>query len=64
VAPDLVRVTDPRSGTTLVLPPPPAGRAAPLTFPPRLGEHNERVYGEALGFGPPTLKDLTRRGII
>jgi crotonobetainyl-CoA:carnitine CoA-transferase CaiB-like acyl-CoA transferase len=64
VSPDLVRVTDPRSGTTLVLPSPPAGRAAPLTFPPRLGEHNERVYGEALGFGPPTLKDLTRRGII
>jgi crotonobetainyl-CoA:carnitine CoA-transferase CaiB-like acyl-CoA transferase len=64
VAPGLVRVTDPRSGLTVVLPPPPAGPPAPLTFPPRLGEHNARVYGEALGYGPGQVQALAEAGVI
>jgi len=64
VAPRLARVTDPRSGLTLLLPASPSGEASALTFPPRLGEHNERVYGEALGYGAARLRDLTDRGII
>jgi crotonobetainyl-CoA:carnitine CoA-transferase CaiB-like acyl-CoA transferase len=63
VAPGLVRVRDPRTGVTLALPPPPAGDPPPLAFPPRLGEHNERVYG-ALGLGAAEVADLRRRGVI
>jgi crotonobetainyl-CoA:carnitine CoA-transferase CaiB-like acyl-CoA transferase len=64
VARDLVRVADPRSGLTVVLPAPVAGPAAPLRFPPRLGEHNGAVYGSALGLSPDELTDLASRGII
>jgi crotonobetainyl-CoA:carnitine CoA-transferase CaiB-like acyl-CoA transferase len=64
VAPKLVRVTDARSGLTLVLPSPPVGDPPPLAFPPRLGEHNERMYGEILGYSSERLAKLTERGII
>lgn len=64
VAGALVRVTDPRSGLTVILPPAPVGDTPPLGFPPRIGEHNERVYGEALGYQPARLEELARRGII
>jgi formyl-CoA transferase len=64
VAPRLVPVRDPRSGLTLLLPSPPTGDPPPLTFPPRLGEHNERVFGEGLGYGAARLRDLAERGVI
>ena len=64
VAGSLVRVTDPRSGLTVLLPPPPVGEPAMLRFPPRLGEHNERVYGEALGYGPAQVRALADAGIV
>src|SRR5204862_2355724 len=64
VAPRLVKVSDPRSGLTLLLPSPPTGDAPALGFPPRLGEHNERIFGEGLGYGAARLRDLADRGII
>jgi crotonobetainyl-CoA:carnitine CoA-transferase CaiB-like acyl-CoA transferase len=64
VAPQLVQVRDPRTGLTVVLPAPPAGDLPALAFPPRLGEHNEKIYGEALGYGPAALADLKRRQVI
>jgi crotonobetainyl-CoA:carnitine CoA-transferase CaiB-like acyl-CoA transferase len=64
VTPGLMRVIDPRSGLTLLLPAPPVGAAAPLSFPPRLGEHNAAVFGAALGLGADELADLGARGII
>jgi formyl-CoA transferase len=64
VAPWLHRVTDPRTGLTVVLPAPPVGDPPPLAFPPRLGEHNERIYGAALGYTPERLADLRRRRVI
>jgi crotonobetainyl-CoA:carnitine CoA-transferase CaiB-like acyl-CoA transferase len=64
VAPGLARISDPRSGLTLTLPAPPVDAAAPLSFPPRLGEHNTTVYGTALGLGADQLADLASRGII
>jgi len=62
VAPGLVRVRDPRTGVTIALPPPPVGDPPSLTFPPRLGEHNARVYG-ALGLTAAQVADLRARGI-
>ena len=64
VASRLVRVRDPRTGLTVALPPPPVGDPPPLTFPPRLGEHNAKIYGETLGYPPERLADLRRRRII
>jgi formyl-CoA transferase len=64
VAPGLQRVTDSRTGLGVVLPAPPAGDPPPLSFPPRLGEHNDRIYGEALGYPPERLADLRRRRVI
>ena len=63
VAPGLMRVRDPRTGVSIALPPPPVGDAPALTFPPRLGEHNARVYG-ALGLTEAQLADLAARGIV
>jgi len=63
VAPHLTRVRDPRTGVSLALPPPPVGDAPALTFPPRLGEHNARVYG-ALGLSAAQLAELAARGIV
>jgi hypothetical protein len=57
-------VTDSRTGLGVVLPAPPAGDPPPLSFPPRLGEHNDRIYGEALGYPPERLADLRRRRVI
>jgi formyl-CoA transferase len=63
VGPRLVQVRDARSGLTLALPAPPTGEPPPLRFPPRLGEHNEAVYG-ALGYSPSEVADLRRRGVV
>jgi crotonobetainyl-CoA:carnitine CoA-transferase CaiB-like acyl-CoA transferase len=64
VAPRLVNVRDPRTGLTVALPAPPVDDPPPLAFPPRLGEHNETIYGGALGYSPERLADLRRRWII
>ena len=64
VADRLVAVVDPRSGLRLTLPAPPADDPAALSFPPRLGEHNEKIYGEALGLTPAQLAELRRRQIV
>jgi crotonobetainyl-CoA:carnitine CoA-transferase CaiB-like acyl-CoA transferase len=64
VADRLVEVTDPRSGLRIALPAPPVGEPPALSFPPRLGEHNEKIYGEALGLAPEQLAELRRRQIV
>lgn len=64
VAGTLVRVEDPRSGLGIVLPAPPGSDPPPLAFPPRLGEHNEPIYGATLGYSDTQLADLRRRRII
>jgi crotonobetainyl-CoA:carnitine CoA-transferase CaiB-like acyl-CoA transferase len=64
VANQLIHVSDPRSDLTVTLPAPPVGDAPPLSFPPRLGEHNQAVYSEALGYTPKALTDLQERKII
>jgi len=64
VAERLVQVTDPRSGLRLALPAPPVGEPPVLSFPPRLGEHNEKIYVDALGLTPERLAELRRRQIV
>ena len=64
VAERLIEVTDPRSGLRISLPAPPVGEPPALSFPPRLGEHNEKIYGDALGLSPERLADLRRRQIV
>jgi formyl-CoA transferase len=62
----LVQVKDPQSGLEVMLPPSAAldGPSSDMRFPPRLGEHNEAIYGEQLRYSPAKLADLESRGII
>jgi len=63
----LLRVRDDRTETELVLAPVAEvsdGTAATLSFPPRLGEHNEMIYGEVLGYERGQLSELKERGVI
>ena len=64
VADQLVEITDPRSGLRIALPAPPVGAPPALSFPPRLGEHNEKIYAEALGLRPEQVAELQRRQIV
>jgi len=64
VAERLVEVTDPRSGLRIALPAPPVGEPPALSFPPRLGEHNEKIYGDVLGLPPEQVAELRRRQIV
>jgi formyl-CoA transferase len=61
------RAHDSRSGTELILPPlaevSDTGLAE-MSFPPRLGEHNEAIYNEVLGYGAAKISDLRSRGIV
>jgi len=66
----LMRSTDPRTGTTVTLAPPPnltpfvAARNRELAFPPRFGEHNEAIYGGDLGVPAEKLAELREKGVI
>lgn len=70
LAADMLRARDDRTGVEVVLPPPPVmtpflrEQGWQLRFPPRLGEHNEKIYGEALGYAPEHIATLRARGII
>lgn len=70
LVPDMTHARDPRTGMEISLPPPPVAtsfllqRGRRISFPPRLGEHNERVYGEVLGYEPAQVAALRQRGIV
>lgn len=61
---------DPRTATTLTLSPPPAmtpfleDENRELSFPPRFGEHNREIYGNALGYSEDYIKQLEQAGVI
>lgn len=67
---DLVHARDQRSGTQIEMPPPPVitqhlrEEEMQLRFPPRVGEHNEHVYGKTLGYDGEVLAALREEGII
>lgn len=63
----LTQVRDPRTGVSLALAPVAevnCGEPPALSFPPRHGEHNEIVYGEALGYDADRLAALRAKGLI
>jgi crotonobetainyl-CoA:carnitine CoA-transferase CaiB-like acyl-CoA transferase len=61
---------DPRSGTEVALPPTPVitpyleSVGMQMAFPPRLGEHNEEIYGSLLGYDETKIAQLKESGII
>jgi len=61
------RARDPKTGVELLLPPLPVVSEPGLTelaFPPRLGEHNEAIFGEGLGLSRTELSQLQSQGVI
>jgi len=66
----LISSKDSRTGTEVFLPPPPVitpyleSAKMQLSFPPRWGEHNEEIYGDALGYDAERLAALKASGVI
>ena len=62
--------TDPVTGLTVTLAPPPnmtpflEGCDRKLSFPPRFGEQNQEIYGNLLGYDEATLAGFKEKGII
>ncbi len=67
---NMIRSKDPKTGTEISLPPLPVIstylRSVDLkvSFPPRLGEHNEEIYGDLLGYSTGKLKELKEKKVI
>lgn len=66
----LLSSIDPLTGLRITLAPPPYMTSyllendRKLSFPPRLGEHNEEIYCGVLGISKEKLNELRERGII
>ncbi len=66
----LLMARDPNTGTTITLAPPPfmtlflEKSNRELSFPPRLGEHNNEIYGNVLGYSGDYLKQLKETNVI
>jgi crotonobetainyl-CoA:carnitine CoA-transferase CaiB-like acyl-CoA transferase len=66
----MTTAVDPRTGRVVYLPPTPVitpylesvGRR--MSFPPRLGEHNEEIYGGLLGYDKERIAALKEVGVI
>ena len=67
---NLLSAIDPKTGKKITLAPPPFMTPhlqeinRQLTFPPRFGEHNQTIYGDALGRTPEQLSALKEKGAI
>ncbi len=64
VADQLSHISDPHSDMTVALPAPPVSDAPSLSFPPRLGEHNQDIYSQMLGYTAATLAKLQEQGVV
>jgi crotonobetainyl-CoA:carnitine CoA-transferase CaiB-like acyl-CoA transferase len=70
VKPNLIRSKDPKTGTEITIAPPPTNNPhlkrinRMMSFPPRLGEHNEEIYGSLLGYSSAQLKEYKEKNII
>ncbi|MBP6942256.1 MAG: CoA transferase [Syntrophorhabdaceae bacterium] len=67
---EILTSTDPKTGTTIYLAPPPftnnyiKSMEKKLPFPPRFGEQNEEIYSKKLGYPKEKLEELKTKGII
>ena len=70
VAKKILTSTDPVTGISVTLAPPPhmtpflATCDRNLSFPPRFGEQNQEIYGTLLGYDTATLEGFKEKGII
>jgi len=70
IADNVVCSKDPRTGIEVTLPPPPVitpylnSVNLKMSFPPRLGEHNQEIYGDVLGYSPSKINELKEKNII
>jgi crotonobetainyl-CoA:carnitine CoA-transferase CaiB-like acyl-CoA transferase len=66
----MITAIDPRTGIDVSLPPTPVitpyleSVGMKLAFPPRLGEHNEEIYGDLLGYDQKRITALKEAGVI
>jgi crotonobetainyl-CoA:carnitine CoA-transferase CaiB-like acyl-CoA transferase len=66
----LISSTDPRTGTEIFLPPTPVitpyleSVGMQMSFPPRIGEHNQQIYGDLLGYDAGRMRELKDAGVI
>lgn len=70
IAQNMVHSKDPRTGIEIALPPPPVITPylklvdLKMSFPPRVGEHNQEIYGDILGYSPSKMSELKEKNII
>jgi len=70
VKPNLIQSKDPKTGTGITIAPPPFTTAylrssdRRLSFPPRFGEDNEKIYGGLLGYSTTQLREFKEKNII
>ena len=66
----MITAIDPRTGKEVSLPPTPVitpyleSVGMRMSFPPRLGEHNQEIYGDLLGYGQSKISGLKEAGVI
>ena len=66
----MITVKDSRTGRVVFLPPIPVitpfleSVGMQMTFPPRLGEHNDEIYGDLLGYDKKKISELAESGLI
>ena len=66
----MITAVDPRTGTKVYLPPIPVitpyleSVGMQMTFPPRMGEHNQEIYGDVLGYDERRISELQKAGVI
>jgi formyl-CoA transferase len=66
----IITAVDPRTGTKVYLPPTPVitsyleSAGMQMTFPPRMGEHNQEIYGDVLGYDQGKISELHQAGVI
>jgi crotonobetainyl-CoA:carnitine CoA-transferase CaiB-like acyl-CoA transferase len=67
---NMITAVDKRTGTEVSLPPTPVittylkSEGMHMAFPPRLGEHNEDIYGKLLGYDADKIGQLKQSGVI
>jgi len=66
----MITAKDPRTGREVFLPPTPVitpyleSVGMQMSFPPRMGEHNEEIYGDILGYDAQKMNELKGAGVI